>query len=919
MIWPYMIAGYFMGFGMGCLPSFGAPYSNDLNHRVQGSNSKLLDGLTLFPNEPSLLQLASGETVQLHAILDSKAASHRGQWRSSDSEIVEVDAKGLVVAGKVSGTAEITFEIQEADKTSWQATVEIINQGPSLSVYFLKPDDWNGAYAYAFDSQGNLPFGTWPGQRMNSDIVYGGEWFKSNILTSQSFNQEFGQFVFHSGDGRQTRDLKLGTMAARKVFFNQEGRKSEPTTSVTSFQGPQLQTSGARAYLNLDGDENLSGSLFKPFQMVYISAREPAPGEMFSHFEGSASAWLIDPKSPNTKLMVGPDRSYALFAVFVPIEDPHQEARGLYRKLCASCHGLDGNGASPIANVHESFTAMELENLIQETMPYGSPTLCEEGCAKKITEMILDQAYAAPGGSCQPLGDVSAVDKKEHLERNLRMLTKSEYLDSVADILQLTQMSEVAQSLPGDLKVAGFYTGSNALPTPERVKLFFIASRIIAQKAASLNSFYPECESLGSAANTCKLEKLARRFFRRTLTQAEKEEIAQLYGSNFKAFLIAMLNSPEFLYRSELGTEVKESEGGLYRLTSFELATWLSFAFLGRAPSDALLDLTEKGALDQDEGLLEVATKMLQSPLAKQNFRKFTRGWLKIETRESANTSNALKSAIAEESYRFVEETVFADHGSLIEIFMAKHSFLNGTLAQHYGVDLPRNSSWQKVTYKGALKDRMGILGHAHFFASGATTEATHPVKRGLFVRNQLLCQEFPPPPVGAELKPLQDESATTRERFAILHNKPECQSCHQFIDGIGFGLEGYGPTGLARTHEIVPNGTRRSIDATGSIGSLNSPETVLSAEEAPVPFSGIQELAKLVNESSNSRSCFVRQYFRFSMGRKETPKDQCTLKNAGQRFAEDEQSIVEMMKNFVTLPNFKLRQEVAKKGSGNG
>ena len=102
---------------------------------------------------------------------------------------------------------------------------------------------------------------------------------------------------------------------------------------------------------------------------------------------------------------------------------------------------------------------------------------------------------------------------------------------------------------------------------------------------------------------------------------------------------------------------------------------------------------------------------------------------------------------------------------------------------------------------------RAGILGEASFLAANAGPTETSPTARGIFIREQLLCQNVPPPPpnVDTNLPEASEDKPLTRRRGCPNHEaNPLCASCHRLMDPIGFGLESFDAIGRYREHETI-------------------------------------------------------------------------------------------------------------------
>ena len=94
-----------------------------------------------------------------------------------------------------------------------------------------------------------------------------------------------------------------------------------------------------------------------------------------------------------------------------------------------------------------------------------------------------------------------------------------------------------------------------------------------------------------------------------------------------------------------------------------------------------------------------------------------------------------------------------------MEAFTADYSFLTADLATLYQLPAPPGE-FELVQFP-AERRRAGLLGQGSFLASTAGPTETSPTARGIFVREQLLCQHVPPPPPGVNTtlpEPLADE-----------------------------------------------------------------------------------------------------------------------------------------------------------------
>src|SRR5204862_3063322 len=111
----------------------------------------------------------------------------------------------------------------------------------------------------------------------------------------------------------------------------------------------------------------------------------------------------------------------------------------------------------------------------------------------------------------------------------------------------------------------------------------------------------------------------------------------------------------------------------------------------------------------------------------------------------------------------------------------------------------------------------------------------TSPVKRGLFILDNIL--GLPPPPPPPNIPNLEDSEKavdgrqpTLRETLAIHRDKPLCASCHNRMDPLGLALENFNALGMWRDSERgLP------IDAAGKLISGESFDDIRQVKQVIV------------------------------------------------------------------------------------
>lgn len=462
-----------------------------------------------------------------------------------------------------------------------------------------------------------------------------------------------------------------------------------------------------------------------------------------------------------------------------------------------------------------------------------------------------------------------------------------------------------SEDLPSEVRPEGFAFETHAASghvTPTHVDAHLANARAAALRAMERRDALVDCDLGDSSCAEHFARTFGRRAFRRPLSEAEVARYAGYVSgaedstSGLQQALEHFFVSPHFLYRFELGVAQGD---GTYVLDAFELASLLSYTLWGTLPDDELLDAAESGALDRESGLAQQARRLLADERARDGMAIFAEQWLGIEGVEQVardGLTDDMRAALIEETRRLVTHVTFDASGRFPELFHADYTFANDSIGALYDVETS-GIAMEQTSYPDAR--RSGILGHGSIMTSTAHSDQTSPIRRGLWVRQRLLCQEFGPPPPNAGGVPDVDPTATTRERFRQHTDDPFCASCHQYIDELGFGFEHFDTLGAWRDTE---NGA--PIDA---LGNMNDVEGFGTGTDAP--YTSLRELAEILTASESARTCFHTQYFRFAHGREERPLDRCTLDDIDVAFVAADQRIDEMIVSLVTHPSFRRRQ----------
>lgn len=492
-------------------------------------------------------------------------------------------------------------------------------------------------------------------------------------------------------------------------------------------------------------------------------------------------------------------------------------------------------------------------------------------------------------------------------------LSHRQYDNTVTDLLGVVEPP--GDTFIGDPAVAGFTNNAEQLRVNDPLARDY--RRAAENLAADLLTDLPRLRSLVPCdpdAAGCASEFIAdfgRRAYRRPLDEAEQAQLegvfaggAGLYesGTDFEqgvAMVVeAVLQSPSFLYRSELSEP--EGEGDLVALDGYEIAGRLSYMLWNTMPDAALFEAAASGELDTAEGIEAHARRMLEDERAADPIEDFHRQWLHMEkygglTKDPERYPEfveGITDSMEAETLAFTRRVLLEGEGTFAALMTSTESYVGSDLAEIYGISVSGDGP-QWVTLDAST--RSGLLTQPGFLASNAYFGGSSPIHRGVFIQRQVLCTEIPDPPgdVDLELPPAEGELVTTRDRVAHHTSADACVGCHQLINEPGYAFEGYDAIGRVRTED---NGA--PIDSTGSI---QTPEGTLS-------FTDGVDLAHQLAQSPTAQRCYLTQWFRYASARSETEADACALDGLHQSLLDSDYDLREMLVGLTQTVSFRYR-----------
>ena len=289
----------------------------------------------------------------------------------------------------------------------------------------------------------------------------------------------------------------------------------------------------------------------------------------------------------------------------------------------------------------------------------------------------------------------------------------------------------------------------------------------------------------------------------------------ELFEVAIRTPLSVILASPGFLYLNEPSDEKQRRT-----LTDRELAVRLAYFLWSAPPDEQLLALAEKNVLHKPATLRQQVSRLLADPHSGEFVSGFVHQWLHMERLDFFQFDTKLHPAFDESARASARREVYESFthllrdpksGRLGKLLKSDYIFINGLLANYYGIEGVTGDEFRKVILPTG-SPRGGLLGTAAIHAMGSDGIESSPVERGAWVLRYLLNDPPPPaPPNVPQLSRLADKPLSTRDRLRAHQEEAQCASCHRKIDPIGFGLENFDAAGKWRTTEAHRIKTRRN------------------------------------------------------------------------------------------------------------
>ncbi|MGB1708647.1 MAG: DUF1592 domain-containing protein, partial [Rubripirellula sp.] len=407
--------------------------------------------------------------------------------------------------------------------------------------------------------------------------------------------------------------------------------------------------------------------------------------------------------------------------------------------------------------------------------------------------------------------------------------------------------------------------------------------------------------------------------FRRPVSDTEIDEYAALfdqafavdesYDSAVEFALVAAMVSPKFLFLYEQPS----SPGEQTLVSHHEMASRLSYFLWASMPDQELMKLADQEKLHDVDVLTEQVKRMLQSKVDSRGLRRdskvrgfassFIEQWLgtralgrefKPDKSVAPRYDSELEGGMKYEPIFFFED-LLSDNRSLLNLIDSDFTYVNRRLANHYGVQGEFREQPKRVELKKSDR-RGGLLGMGAVLAVSSLPHRTSPVLRGKWILDTMLGTPPPPPPADVpalnEAPSASGEFTSLRAQLEAHRSDPQCASCHNMMDPLGFGLENYDVLGSYRTQDRgIP------IDASGTLPDGTQ-------------FNGSEELKVwLLKRKDRFIRNLTRKILGYSLGRSLTGEDNCVIDSIVETLATDDYRSQTLIVEIVKSVPFRYKQ----------
>lgn len=543
-----------------------------------------------------------------------------------------------------------------------------------------------------------------------------------------------------------------------------------------------------------------------------------------------------------------------------------------------------------------------------QTMPSGPATL---------SQAEYQTLYDWVENMSANVADLNCSSSESVHQAALKRLTKNQLTNSLSNAFGNIFAASDFPDLRDDNPRIGFADNPNLLEINEiNLNSIYESADLLAAKVIANTTSVQNCIT---ASNTTCFTPLINQFgqslWRRPLTTPEHTaltsgitNIAQSglsRAAQMRFLLKAMIMSPNHLFRTETGST---ASNGIFNLTHYEVASFLSFSAWDSPPDAILLGLAAQNRLHDLSVLRAQVNRLATDQRYNQKLSQFIIDLLKIEDvrtiekDSSFNLTTAERSALYNSAAMSIEYSYDSSSASLLAPFGIEQFHLNSQTNRFInggsGVEL------RPISLN--TSQRYGILSHPAFLTSMSGQISSGIVRRGVFTLEQLFCDHLPPAPADVTPDPnlpvgFDPATASARDILTVTHSsQAACIGCHVKIDPAGFAFESFDNLGRFRTFERgnIP------IDASGVLRGI---------DPDPISFSNSVGFLNELEESPRFKACMNEKFFEYITGFSESNSAQnCEKENFQRNLSEKTENKRSLLESLVELTSFTRRRPAA-------
>jgi uncharacterized protein DUF1592/uncharacterized protein DUF1595/uncharacterized protein DUF1588 len=506
-------------------------------------------------------------------------------------------------------------------------------------------------------------------------------------------------------------------------------------------------------------------------------------------------------------------------------------------------------------------------------------------------------------GSTDGGSTASACAPLPTITRRLWRLSAEQWGNAVQTLLGLPA-APVLTSRGGEAGYAFFSDVSLQVDSDMQFNMYTLSQAALTQIDPTVTTTIAPCTGTTAAAQTaCAttfLQTFAPKAYRRPLDPSELTNLMTVYAqgamqdykTGIELLIQAIIISPSFIYRTELGpSTLTVDANGNYpstTLTPYEVASQLGFTLLGTLPDDALMAAAANGDLGTTAGITTQINRLLALPAVQANLTNIVLGWFNIGQMFSKTKDTSLLAALSTteqdqagiesdlltSTQDFVNGILWNGSGKIDDLLTSQTVYVNQRLATlfpgvTYAGQMPTSDTTFVPATWPASQGRSGILTQPSYLWSASDPSLTSIVKRGKGIHDNVICQDSLGSPVDLSTpsaknviackSPDGTQTLSTCDSEILQSDArmtfQPCKTCHSQMDPYARVLQNFGPIGNYRTVDEA----NRPIDPTATF--------VPSSPLAPQTITGVQAFTQALVATGVIDGCSVQQMASYAIG----------------------------------------------------